>query len=108
MSFDSLAGSINRICVRVFGQTVTFTPQTPGAAPITINGVMDPGAELEAEAPGDGSVNAVLFVHAEDISPIPVNGDEIATATTIYKIVQVLQDKGEGLALHLRQDRMVT
>lgn len=108
MSFDSLVSTAYRTCLNTLGQSYTYTAQAPGSTPITITGKLTAGAELEPDAPGSGSVNAILFVHATDISPAPANGDEIASATTVYKIVQVLRDSGDRIALHLRQDRMVS
>jgi hypothetical protein len=108
VSFADLVSTAYRVCLNTLGQSYNYTSQTPGATPITVTGKLTAGAELEPDAPGAGSVNAILFVHATDISPAPANGDEIASATTVYKIVQVLQDSGDRIALHLRQDRMVT
>lgn len=103
MAFDDLMAELNRDCLDEFGRPLTFTPAATGI-PQSITGILDEAAELEDEAPGQ-SVNALLWCAAADIDPVPAAGDEIATATTVYKILLPKRDAAGGLMLHLRRDR---
>jgi hypothetical protein len=94
---------LNRACLYVFGQAFTFTPAATGA-PQPITGILDSGVEPESRAPGDGSVYARLWLEAT-VDPVPTEGDEIASDTTVYKIVRTEQDTAAGLWLLLRKDR---
>jgi len=94
---------LNQACLDVFGQACTFTPAETGV-PQTISGIIDSGVQLENATPGDGSIYARLWLDSS-VDPIPAEGDEISSASTIYKIARVEQDPGGGLWLLLRKDR---
>jgi hypothetical protein len=108
VSFDSLVSTAYRICISTQGEPCTFTAQAPGSLPIAITGIIKPGVELEGQAPLDGSMNATIHIHAQDIPMMPLEGDEIASVKAVYKVVRVLAARGDQLALHLRQDRLLT
>jgi hypothetical protein len=107
MSFEDLVGGVNKSCLGSFGREFTFTPAS-SSEPITITGILEAGAEQEETAPGDGSTYARLWINAADISPAPQRGDEISSATTVYKIVRMQEDAAGGLWILLRQDRPVS
>jgi hypothetical protein len=102
MAFGDLVDGVNQACLQAFGQAYTFTPAETGIAQ-TITGILSEGAQLEESAPGDGSSSAVLFVKSGSITPEPAGGDEIASATTIYKVLLPKRDSGGGLILLLRK-----
>ncbi len=104
MPFD--CSHLNRACLNTFGQALSFTPAVTGE-PQTVTGILLSGVELEESFSGEGSINAGAFLAAADVSPVPEKGDEIATTTTVYKIVRIEQDAAGGLRLGLRQDRMI-
>jgi hypothetical protein len=99
--------TINQGCLSAFGQPFSFTPQTTGIAQ-SITGILDSGVELEDVAPGDGSTYARLWIDPSALAPSPQQGDEIASATTVYKIVKMQEDAGGGLWMLLRYDRAVS
>ncbi len=108
MTFDTALGNLNDSMLSAFGESFTFTPAAAPSTPVTITGIMLSGIELEEEAPGEGSVNAHLWVMASDFTTAPVAGDEIASASTVYKVLTPTNDGGGGLVLPLRKDRAVT
>jgi hypothetical protein len=107
MAFSDLASGLNKSCLSSFGQQLVFTPQAPGAEPSTITGILETGVELEQTAPGDGSIYVRLWLNSSAIVPAPQKGDEISSATTVYKILRIEEDAGGGTWLLLRQDRAV-
>ncbi len=112
MSFDDLAAFINDSCLSVFGREFTFTRvaslvDEESDDPQAITGILESGVEPEGVAPGDGSTYARFWIKSGDIDPAPQKGDEISSATTIYKIVRMEEDAGGGLWFLLRQDRPV-
>jgi hypothetical protein len=96
----------NKACLTQFGQAFTFT-RSGGGDPQPIIGILQSGAEPEERPPGDGSTYATLWLEITDIDPPPESGDEVASATTIYKVVRIEEDAGKGLTMLLRQDRMI-
>ena len=113
MSFDDLVAGVNAACLDSFGTLYTFTrvaslKEGETAVPQTITGILETGYEPEDKAPGDGSTYARFWLQTTDVSPAPAKGDEIASATTIYKIVRMEEDAGRGLWILLRQDRAVS
>ncbi len=107
MSFDDYVGQINAICLGAFGQSFIFTAQTEGATPTTITGILETGVQPEDLPPADGSTYARLWISADSITPAPVKGDEVESSSTVYKIVRLEEDAGEGLWMLLRADRPV-
>ncbi len=102
MTFDP--GPLNTACLDAFGQAYTLTYSlTAESRPVT--GILCSAAEAEASAPGDGSAYARFWLQAGDVDPVPVEGDEISSATTVYKVVRRERDEAGGLWLLLRQDR---
>lgn len=76
-------GALTASCRDVFGETVTYTPQT--GAPLTINGIYD-DAYIEVTAAGDGSAITstfpVLGVLLSDLPAPPLQGDQYSVART--------------------------
>ena len=109
MGFSDIADTINDAVLDAFSEEELFTLTRiqSGDGTLTFRGVLGPGAEPENQAPGAGSILAELFTKASNINPGPEKGDEISTATTVYKIVDLHKDGGLGLTLTLRQDRPV-
>jgi len=97
---------LNEACLDVFGQACTFT-RADTREELVVTGILEEGVELEGAAPGDGSIYAQLWLPASDINPAPEPGDEISTASTIYKILRIEQDAGGGMRILLRKDRDV-
>jgi len=97
---------INRACLDSFGQAFIFRPAATRVAQ-AITGILDSGVQPEEASPGDGSTYALLWLQATDIDPPPEKGDEIASDTTVYKVVRIEEDAGNGLRMLLRQDRMI-
>jgi hypothetical protein len=114
MAFEDLLASLNSACLSVFGTTsltfsrVTSLPEDEESDEFSIAGIIEPGADPEQQAPGDGSTYARLFIDVNTILPSAQNGDEITAGTTVYKIVQIQEDGGEGVLYLLRKDRAVT
>jgi hypothetical protein len=109
VAFDDLVSTVNAAIVSTFGKEYAFTrvESEEEGEELTITGVLDTGYEPEDRPPGDGSIYARFWLQASDIDPAPENGDEIASATTVYKIVRSDNDAGGGLWLLLRKDRSV-
>ena len=94
-------------CLIAFGGSFTFTRVTPPGVSQTITGCVVPGIEPEDSAPGDASTYFGLLIATDALSPAPIEGDEVSTATTIYKIFRLDKDEAGGLLLYLRKDRAV-
>lgn len=109
MGFGDLVGFVNGAALDTFGDDFAFTRvnSLPAGEELTVTGILDAGFEPEDRPPGDGSTYARLWLQTDDLSPVPERGDEIASATTVYKIVRLQEDAGNGLWLLLRQDRVV-
>jgi hypothetical protein len=110
MAFEDLMSGVNGGCLAVFGQSFTFTRVTSleaGDVPLAITGILDAGVQPEDAPPGDGSTYAKLWVQSSDIDPAPQRGDEVSSATTVHKIVNLQEDAGGGLWMLLRKDRDV-
>ncbi len=104
--------SLNDSCLVVFGQEFLFTrvtsaPEGAPVDPVPITGIPDPGARLEQSAPGEDSTYMELWIQEGTVDPAPAKGDEISTATTVYKIVDKPEDAAGGITLLLRKDRAV-
>jgi hypothetical protein len=97
----------NQSCLAAFGQALTLTRTSTGLSQ-SITGILESGIEPEGALPGDGSVYAGLWLRSSDVDPLPENGDEVASATTVYKVLRRELDAGGGLRLLLRKDRDVT
>lgn len=110
MTFDLLVGSVNQACLNTFGRAFVFRriESSPPAESFSISGILESGIETEDMPPAEGSTYARLWMQSGDIDPAPQKGDEIASGTTVYKIVRMEEDAGGGLWLLLRQDRGVT
>ena len=108
MSFDEDLDGLNNACLDVFAERepFLFTPADSGE-PQQIRGILDTGVEPEDAPPGDGSTYATLWFKNQGVAPAPVVGDEIASGTTVYKVVRLRKDAGRGLGILLRQNRMV-
>lgn len=102
--FDDLVESVNSICIAAFGQEFSYLPQTSDAVAIEVTGILDPGAELEEEAPGDGSMYARLWLQQSALETAPVLGDQVTSGSTIYKVLGIEEDAGDGLWILLRRD----
>ncbi len=99
-------------CLSVFGQEFSFERVTSLADalptdPTTITGILEAGSSEEGTAPGDDSTYARLWAAADVIALKLQKGDEISTATTVYVIVDIKEDAGEGLWFLMRKDRDV-
>jgi hypothetical protein len=105
MSFDP--GIVNKACLDAFGQAFTFTPAATGDPQAITAILVDSGIEPEESPPADGSTYAQLWLESVSINPRPEKGDEIASGTTVYKIVRIEEDAGKGLRMLLRQDRTI-
>ncbi len=103
MSFDELAEQVNDACIAAFGQAFTFTPSLTGIEQ-TITGILE-SVELEARPPGDGSTYMRLFFQPSALAAAPVEGDEVASATAVYKVIRIEQDEALGGFILLRKDR---
>jgi len=108
VAFDEAAANLNASMLAAFGESFIFTPAAAPSTPVSITGIMESGSELEEDAPGDGSIYARLWVKSSDFSTAPVAGDEVASASTVYKVLRVQEDAGGGTWLLLRQDRAMT
>jgi len=108
VTYATLVGNLNASMLATFGQSFTFTPALAPSTPVTITGILETGAELEDVAPGDNSIYCRLWVQSSDFTVGPLVGDEVSSATTVYKIVRLQEDAGGGLWLLLGQDRAVT
>ena len=105
MAFDELVDRVNDAVLAAFGEAYSFTPAETGI-PQTILGVLIRGVELEQSPPGEGSINAVFWTK-DDVVPSPKAGDEISSATAVYKVLLPERDEEGGLTIQLRQDRMI-
>jgi hypothetical protein len=88
--------------VSKFGRDVIYTPRLGNA--VTIQGIVDIGAQLEDLAPG---VYAILSIADNAVSPLPEPGEEITIDSSVYKIVRREVDAGDLARLVLRLDREV-
>ena len=101
--FSDSAQLLHDSRLRVFGRDVTYTPQV--GAPTVVRGIVQPGVQPEAVAPG---VYALLFAKKSSFPSGPEAGDEITVDNSIYKIVRKEDDGVGGLRLLLRFHREVT
>lgn len=106
MAVNDLFRGLNEACLIAFGQAYTLTRSEIGEW-LSVDGILEEGAEPEGVAPGDGSIYARFWTRADNIDPPPELGDEISTDAAIYKILRMERDGGGGLILLLRQDRLV-
>lgn len=97
MSWDAQAGALNAACLAAFGRAVVY--QAAADAPVTINGILDPGSRREESAPG---TYAVLFVRMADLPQPPERGDEVEIDGSTYKVFEVEADAAGGVKLALR------
>lgn len=96
---------LNGDCLAAFGQALSFTPASSEEAQ-EFTGILEAGAQLEAAAPGDSSSYARVWLRQGDLNPQPAAGDEISTATTVYKILGPPElDAAGGMRLLLCYDR---
>lgn len=110
MPFDDLLSEINSSCVAEFGSEYAFSRVTtlqdaPSDDPATITGIVNPGAELEENAPGDDSAYVRFSMQASEVSVPLQRGDEITVEGTVYKIVDIGIDAGGMVEFLLRKDR---
>ena len=109
MGFDDLVQSLNDSCLAACGgqecgfARVVSLPQ-PGD-PATVAGILDVGVEPEGIAPGEGSAYAKFWGAQALVALKLMKGDEINTATHVYKIVDMREDGGRGLWMILHLDR---
>ncbi len=96
---------INEACLAEWGQALVHTPAATPEAHQDVTGILDRGVEPEDKPPGDGSTYASLFLRAAAVNPAPVLGDEIATGSTAYVVVRIVEDAGGGMTILLRKDR---
>jgi len=109
MSFDELVNQMNEVLLGAFETgTYTLTRSQAGSQPEPITGILTEGVEPEGRTPGDGSTYAHFWTAG--VSPSLAPGDEIATETTVYKIVGEphAEGVGNGVEMLLRMDRAVT
>jgi hypothetical protein len=102
----------NPVFLGAFGESYTLTRSEdledtpPATEPIEAIPVELP--EQESNAPGEGSNYLFLWINAADFTDLPDVEDEVATATTVYKIVDRKSDEAGGWYLKCRYDRAVT
>jgi len=97
VSWDSVTGALNAACLATFGREVTYRPAV--SAPLTIRGILQPGAQLEESAPG---IYALLFLQAADLPSPAQRGDAVEIAGVRYKVFEVEADAAGGVKLALR------
>jgi hypothetical protein len=108
MTFTTALGNMNASMLAAFGQTFTFTHAEGPWTTLSVTGILESGSEVEDVAPGDSSIYCRLWVQSSDFTEAPAVGDEVSSATTVYKIIRMQEDAGGGLWFLLRQDRAVT
>ena len=94
----------NNSCLSVFGQSLTLTRMQTGVD-LSFSGILESGLDPEDSIPGEGSINARCWTTSEQIVELPSQGDYVTTTTTIYEIVDLIQDAGLGVTLALRKNR---
>ncbi len=109
MGFSDIADTINDAVLDAFSEDEDFTLERiqSGSGTLAFRGVLGSGPDLENQAPGAGSVLATIFTKSSNITPDPEKGDQVGTATTVYLIVDIHKDAGQGLTLTLRQSGTV-
>ncbi len=101
MAFADSAGRLTDAYLRAFGTQFTYTPQN-GSAAFSLTGILDVGARREDAAPG---TYALLFARSAVFPQPPDRGDEVTVGNSIYKVVDLEADAGEGLRLVLHFNR---
>lgn len=86
------------------GQSLTLTRAETGES-ATFTGIVEP-VQPESVQPGSG-VYLDCWTSLAELGTLPVRGDEIATATTVYLIVDIDVDAADGVSIRLRKDRDV-
>lgn len=81
-----------------FGDSVTYTHRPGGAAQTVVAIPSDP-APIESAYPGS---TAILDIIRTDLSPAPVQGDEITWGSTTYTVIDVKSDKIGPAGLFVR------
>lgn len=99
-----LAGLANRAIERVFGETVTFTPQT--GAPETIRAVVDREPLRDRVGQSEAWQSAdqwTVHVRLDQLTVTPAQDDSITVVATgaVYLIRDVQHDGQGGATLYL-------
>lgn len=101
----------NPVFLRAFGESYTLTrsEDLDDSPPATeaFTAVSCDLPEDESNPPGDGSNYLFLWISIADFSDLPDTGDEVSTATTVYKIVDKKVDGASGMYFKCRYDRAV-
>ncbi len=101
MTFKDLAADVNLACLEEFGEDLTLTYAATGES-VPITGILCAAEEAEAEAPGDRSTYAKLFMRAGAVAPMPANGDRISSVTAKYVVLTKMSDEAGGVWFLLR------
>jgi hypothetical protein len=94
MNFGDAVKRTDEACLRVFGQDVTYLPQSGGQA--SIRAIFQPTRETEEASPG---VYGVVFVRPD----APALGDEVEIGGARYKVYDIEADQEGGVVLRLRK-----
>jgi hypothetical protein len=94
-----------KAALNAFGQTYNLVRVRSGSGYMTFTGILEDGVEPEEVSPGEGSINTIMTALKSDFNPEPVKGDEIESATTVYKIIRKEIDVDGRMLLGLRYDR---
>ncbi len=99
MAFRDLAGRALSVCVRTFGEELTYTPSAGG--PAQIRGIWD--WRHEAIDPDTGAVVSSNQVTAgvvlADLPAAPQPGDTITRQGVVYRLSDPPQEDGQGGAV---------
>jgi hypothetical protein len=97
MTFRALTDAALGVCMRTFGEDVTYTPQ--GGAPVTVAGVFrDEWVEIDPETRAKISTQVPnLGIRLSDFAVKPKQRDTLVRSGTTYAVNDVRED-GEGSA----------
>jgi hypothetical protein len=98
MNFGDAVKRTDEACLRVFGQDVTYLPQSGGQA--SIRAIFQPIRETEEASPG---VYGVIFVRPADLPEALELGDEVEIGGARYKVFDIEADQEGGVVLRLRK-----
>jgi hypothetical protein len=103
MSWAALAGGLNQVVVRQFGEATTYTTQVGQAG--TVRGVFDEAHVLVEAGEADvSSVGPAVFYRLSDLPVDPLEDEpEIVIRGVSYEVREARKDGQGGVLLLLRK-----
>lgn len=98
MSFKSLEAIVVKLCNRVIGTSITYTPAIGSAS--SINGIFD---NQYVDINGVVSLKPTLRISLVDLASAPAKNDTVTISGTTYRILESREDGYGGSTLILQK-----